>query len=73
MGELLELTVASRVALELPPNPFTGRTRRASDFQIAVLAANLINRKILIDAVPGMSPHNPLGIFLSTSSSNPKS
>ena len=34
--------------------------RRASDFEMAVLAANLINRKFLIDAVPGISPWNGL-------------
>ena len=33
-------------------------TWRASDFEMAVLAANLINRKFLIDAVPGISPWN---------------
>ena len=38
--------------------------RRASDFEIAVLAANRIDRKILIDAVPGISPWIRRGIFL---------
>jgi len=32
--------------------------RRASDFEMGVLAANRIDRKILIDAVPGISPWN---------------
>ena len=38
---------------------------RASDFQMGVLAVNLINRKILIDAVPGISPHTSFGSHLS--------
>ena len=43
-------------------------TWRASDFQMGVLAVNLINRKILIDAVPGIFPHTSFGSQLS----NPK-
>ena len=38
---------------------------RASDFQMGVLAVNLINRKILIDAVPGIFPHTSFGSHLS--------
>jgi len=41
----------------------SSRCRRGSEFEMCVFAANLINRKNLIDAVPGTSPHNPLGIF----------
>ena len=46
-------------------NVYEGRgvnkiTWRASDFQMGVLAVNLINRKFLIDAVPGISPWNGL-------------
>ena len=40
-------------------------SRRASDFQMCVFAANCINRKFLIDAVPGMSPYIPFGFILS--------
>ena len=40
---------------------------RASEFEMGVLAANRFDRKILIDAVPGMSPWIHLGDFLSRS------
>ena len=44
-------------------------TWRASDFEIrlvAVLAANRIDRKNEIDAVPAISPYIRLGVILST-------
>ena len=40
---------------------------RGSEFEMGVLAANSFDRKILIDAVPGMSPWIHLGDFLSRS------
>ena len=40
---------------------------RASEFEMSVLAANRFDRKILIDAVPGISPWIHLGDFLSRS------
>ena len=39
--------------------------RRASDFEMAVFAANRINRNFFIDAVPGISPHTSFGFQLS--------
>jgi len=42
-------------------------TGRASDFEIAVLAANRIDRKNEIDAVPAISPWIDLGAILSRS------
>jgi len=41
--------------------------RRASDFEMVVLAANRIDHKILIDVVPTFSPYNRLGLILSRS------
>ena len=38
---------------------------RGSEFEMGVLAANSINRKILIDVVPAMSPYNRFGFQLS--------
>jgi len=38
---------------------------RASDFEIAVFAANRIDRKNEIDVVPAISAHNGLGVILS--------
>ena len=72
--QVLPLTAAMPTALQRqhkrpsyvsrPIHPPLNPLWRASDFEMGVLAANRINRKFLIEAVPGISPHTSFGLQL---------